>query len=301
MMPKPVRGIERDDTCGFFVFDSRAMDIRHDAQVFSAIYDGLRSSSGVCAFHGGTIFSCETVREIAKRADHVEPSSPRSPLADLEGAFEFDAYFAAMWTDTYRNFGVLHDALVAARDLRGYLGYMTRQGKYDGDVDVGAEAVVQLFVLQLHLPANIALRDGAIIKGTSEYGIGLHLANSALGRAAAQGDLDNVMKAIAYGADVNCIDPMHGSTTPIVHAASNGHAEVVKGLLANGANPNASYKGGNTALILASRFGHLEVVKALIAGGVDMDAHDGNGGTALDNASDHPNIQVVLKAAGARG
>lgn len=288
-------------TCGFFVFDVRKMDVRHDAQAFSAIYDGLRSSSGVCAFHDGTIFSCETIREIAKRATLVEPSSPRSPLADLEGAFDFDAYLAAMWTDTYRNFGVLHDALVAAWDLRGYLGYMTRQGKYDGDLDVGAEAVVQLFVLQLQLPTSIAWRDRVIVRGTSESHIALHLANSALSRAAGAGELDEVMKAIAYGADVNCIVPLHGSSPPISHAASNGHADVVKVLLANGANPNTQSKGGMSALMLASWQGHLEVVKALIAGGAEVNSPIGSRETALDKARDYPEIQVILRAAGAQG
>ena len=58
-----------------------------------------------------------------------------------------------MWTDTYRNFGVLHDGLLAA-SLPGYLGYMTLRGEYEG------AAVAQLFVDQLHLPQSIALRDG---------------------------------------------------------------------------------------------------------------------------------------------
>jgi hypothetical protein len=301
MVPKPAHRAEQgSDTCGFFVFDCRAMNIHHDAQAFGAIYDGLRASSGMCAFHDGIIFSCESVREITRRADLVEPSSPHNPLGDLEGTFDFDAYFVAMWTDTYRNFGVLHDALVAAWDLRGYLGYMTRQGKFDGDVGVGAEMVAQEFIHQLHLPASITWRDGAIVRGTSESHIALHLANSALSRAAGAGEFDDVMKAIAFGADVNCIVPLHGSSSPIIHAASNGHADIVKVLLANGANPNAQSKGGTPALMLASWNGHLEVVKTLIAGGVEVNSPIESRETALDKARDYPDIQVVLRAAGAR-
>jgi len=77
--------------------------------------------------------------------------------------------------------------------------------------------------------------------------------------------------------------------------------EIVKLLLQEGADPNARNIGSNTALMLAARRGHIEVVKALIAGGVDVNACDRSGGTALDNAREHPDIQRILRQAGAKG
>jgi hypothetical protein len=268
------------------------MDTYYGKQAFDGIYSALRSSSGVCAFYDGDIFNCETVREIAKQANLVTPSSLNSPLANLNGPFDFGAYFAAMWTDTYPNFKKVHDALLS---LPGYLGYMTLRGKHQ------FQDAVHLFSSQLHLPPSIALKDGSIIKGTSKYGVGFRSADGALLRAAELGEVEAARKAIADGADVNCIDPNDQVATPIFHAACNGHVEIVKLLLQEGADPNARNIGSNTALMLAARRGHIEVVKALIAGGVDVNACDRSGGTALDNAREHPDIQRILRQAGAKG
>jgi hypothetical protein len=283
---------QRDDTTGFLVFDYSAMDSYYGKQAFDAIYAALRSSSGVCAFYDGDIFNCEIVREIAKQANLVTPSSPKSPLANLNGSFDFGAYFAAMWTDTYPNFKKVHDVLLS---LPGYLGYMTLRGKHQ------FQDAVHLFFSQLHLPPSIALKDGSIIKGTSKYGIGLRSADADLLRSAQFGEVEAARKAVADGADVNCIDPADRVATPIFHAACNGHVEIVKLLLQKGADPNARNIGSNTALMLAARRGHVEVVNALIAGGVDVNARDRSGGTALENAREHPDVQRILRQAGAKG
>lgn len=283
-----------DDSTGFFIFDYNVMDTYYGKQAFEAIYDALHSSTGVCAFHDGDLFNIETVREIAGQSSLVKPSSSKSPLSNLDGSLDFGPYVAAMWTDTPGNFALLHHGLVA-NSLPGYLGYMTLPGQLE------YQEVIQLFTRQLSLPASIALKDGSIIKGTSKYGIGFRSADGALLHAAEMGELEAARKAIAEGADVDCIDPNDRVATPIVHASNHGYLEIVKLLLQNGADPDACNLGGNTALMLAARFGHIDVVKALIDGGVDVNATDGSGGTALDNARDHPEIQRILKNAGARG
>lgn len=282
-----------NDTSGFFVFDYNAMDTYYGKQAFDAIYAAMCSSAGTCAFHDGDIFNIETVREIANQSSVVVPSTAASPLSNLRGPLEFGPYFVAMWTDTPHNFAMLHDSLVA-ESLPGYLGYMTLPGSHE------YERVSQLFTRQLSLPASIAMRDGSIIKGTSKYGIGFRSADAALIHAAEMGELEAARKAIADGADVNCIDPKDRIATPIVHASNHGYLDIVKLLLQNGADPNARNLGSNTALMLAARFGHIEVVRALIASGADVNAQDTSGGTALDNADEHPDIQRVLREAGAR-
>jgi ankyrin repeat protein len=46
-------------------------------------------------------------------------------------------------------------------------------------------------------------------------------------------------------------------------AAQGGHAEIVKALLANGAEVNAKTTDGSTALIIAVAHGHTEIVDFL--------------------------------------
>lgn len=281
------------DNVGFFVFDYEGMDSYYGKQAFDAIYKSLRPSSGICAFHDGDIFNCETVRELAKQANLVTPAGQQSPLADLNVAFRFGAYFAAMWTDTYPNFRKLHDSL-CSQALPGYLGYMVMRGRAEiGDA-------VQLFS-KLSLPAAIALKNGEIIKGWSKYGIGFRSVDRDLLRAAQCGEIEAARKAVAEGADVDCIDPEDRASTPILYAACEGYSEIVRFLLEKKADPNASNLGSNTGLMLAARRGHMDAVKALIAGGAKVNARDSSGGTALDNAREHPEIAAVLRQAGAVG
>ncbi len=50
-------------------------------------------------------------------------------------------------------------------------------------------------------------------------------------------------------------------------ASANGHTEIVKALIAAGADVNAVSKDGYTAFKKASKKGHTEIVNALIAAG----------------------------------
>src|SRR5437762_12892777 len=65
-------------------------------------------------------------------------------------------------------------------------------------------------------------------------------------------------------------DPAGGSTARHV-AAQRGHLDVVKQLLADGADPNAREAGDNTyPLHWAAARGDVEVVRALLDGGADV-------------------------------
>jgi ankyrin repeat protein len=90
----------------------------------------------------------------------------------------------------------------------------------------------------------------------------------------------------------------------LIIAAKYGHTDVVKTLLAKGADINMKdrYSHDRTALILAVDNGHINTVEALLAKGADLKAKDEFGETALMCAErcGHMDIARILKDAGAR-
>ena len=60
-----------------------------------------------------------------------------------------------------------------------------------------------------------------------------------------------------------------------------GHEEVVRLLLAAGADPDAADEDGDTALHFVAKSGREEVVGALAEGGADLDKANDNGATTL--------------------
>lgn len=111
------------------------------------------------------------------------------------------------------------------------------------------------------------------------------------------GELEDVVLHIKDGADVNFADPASG-TTALHKAAANGHTEVVKALIANGATFTAN-KSGNTPLHWACLNGHKEAVEALVAAfdkAIDVYAKNSFGKSALSEAiaGGHEDIAKVL-------
>jgi ankyrin repeat protein len=92
--------------------------------------------------------------------------------------------------------------------------------------------------------------------------------------AAEKGDVEQVKRLIANGANVNVTADAHPvKWTPLIAAASEGHAQVVKVLLENGAEVNATDSYGFTPLYYAlwtDGNDSEETVRALIAGGADV-------------------------------
>ncbi|HVX84177.1 MAG TPA: ankyrin repeat domain-containing protein [Phycisphaerae bacterium] len=90
--------------------------------------------------------------------------------------------------------------------------------------------------------------------------------------------------------------------TALMRAAATGDVEQVRALLAAGADKNASDANGITALQAAAGQGHLTVVQALVAAGVDLEAKDCTESTALQCALRQGRVDAVdaLVAAGAR-
>ena len=103
-------------------------------------------------------------------------------------------------------------------------------------------------------------------------------------------------------------------STALIKASTNGHTEIVRALIAAGADVNAeefdislyyrvafsviapSRKLAGSSLIRASANGHLDVVRALVEAGADKSAKDADGMTAADWATkkQRPRIFAVL-------
>ena len=87
---------------------------------------------------------------------------------------------------------------------------------------------------------------------------------------------------LSKGADPNkaAIDEEDVANTPLYLAASDGSIELVKNLLASGADPNKGYYIGGfvrTPLYAAAEGGYTEVVKILLASGARQDLDTGGG------------------------
>lgn len=100
---------------------------------------------------------------------------------------------------------------------------------------------------------------------------------------------DNRLKCWLLQAGFKVSDPLQtdidrvlpNGTTPLMHAARMGDVEVVKGLLARGADPALMNVDGNGALWFACFADSEECTAMLIDAGAPLDSQNVNGATAL--------------------
>jgi len=117
------------------------------------------------------------------------------------------------------------------------------------------------------------------------------LKNDLLIAAAQEGNSELLKQLIANGANVNCI---HASKkTPLILAASNGHVECIKILLAAGAKVDA-LDSEFSALSYAAKYGHIDCVKALLNDqDIDVNLPNRDGFTALHVAIEFGHFDCV--------
>ena len=105
-------------------------------------------------------------------------------------------------------------------------------------------------------------------------------------------DLAKIRLLLDKGADVNVSSTL-GHTVLELAAMSDGSAEIVRLLLAKGANAKAVDSGKGTTLLAAAGGDDVESVRQLIAAGVDVNAASATGDTPLVNASANGNLEAV--------
>lgn len=114
--------------------------------------------------------------------------------------------------------------------------------------------------------------------------------NKELVIASEAGDIETVKQMLAKGADASAMGPNSGA----LHcAAANGHRDIVKLLLENGANPDVADNQSYYPLHLAAAFKHLEIVKDLLAHGAKLDVVTSSLGTVLHIAAANNFHQII--------
>jgi ankyrin repeat protein len=101
--------------------------------------------------------------------------------------------------------------------------------------------------------------------------------------AARSGDVQSIRALCARGADPD--QPSGGNAwTPLLHAVHKNQPGSVAALLDAGATPDRATGSGMTPLIMAAGYGGSEVVKVLLAHGADPAIRDADGAAAVDYA-----------------
>ena len=105
------------------------------------------------------------------------------------------------------------------------------------------------------------------------------------------------------GANPNIVSTDGMRATPIYIATQNGHLAILEALIEVGANVNHIMANGTTSLMLAANEDRIDIVRALLAAGADpliaiTEAGPFNGSTALDvaKALNHSAIIALLEA-----
>lgn len=105
--------------------------------------------------------------------------------------------------------------------------------------------------------------------------------SSNLWKASAHGELEQVKELLEQGKPLNETDPVLGMT-PLSHATLHGHEDVVRLLLARGADARGRNRDGGTALHLAAFLGRAKISEHLLRAGATPDLKNVRGETAID-------------------
>jgi len=117
-----------------------------------------------------------------------------------------------------------------------------------------------------------------LLKAGADANTTLPEGETALMTAANTGNVAALKVLIAHGANVNATEESRGQTA-LMWAVNEGHAEAAHALIEAGANINARSKGKFSPMVFAVRGGKTDIVKLLLAAGAN--ANDNVAGAAI--------------------
>ena len=149
-----------------------------------------------------------------------------------------------------------------------------------------------------HSPLHWSCCSGAldVVKMLVESGAGVCATakegSTRLRLAAGSGHTETVR----YLVGLNKVDVNHKDTdgyTALLHAAEEGHPDVVEVLIDAGADIEVKDKHGLSPLLVASEFGHLPIVKTLVRAGAGVCVADNRADTCLSLAAHYGHTKTV--------
>ena len=123
-------------------------------------------------------------------------------------------------------------------------------------------------------------------------------ADSILFRAASNGNLEIVRALVENGAEIDATNPE--AKTALQGASANGRMAAVAYLLENGANVHHANEHGLTSILMASHHFFAEIVQLLIDNGADLQCRTPRGWAPIQHCYDHPETTNVLLKNGAK-
>jgi ankyrin repeat protein len=113
--------------------------------------------------------------------------------------------------------------------------------------------------------------------------------------AAEYGEMEIVRYLVEQGANVNATTPVgDGEQTPLRKAIERGDYEMVRFLVQNGAEVNQENQFGWTPLMTAARTGNIEIMRYMLDEGADPTARTESGQTITRIASDAGYTDIVV-------
>jgi len=185
--------------------------------------------------------------------------------------------------------------LARARNDAGVSALM--QSRYEGRreiVDTLRSAVGELDVFEAATLGDVPRLQSLL---TNDPGLAQAFSNdgfTALHLAAFFAQPEAAAKLLQSGADSNAVARNAMKVAVINSAAASGRADLVKLVLAAGADPNARQMAGYTALHAAAAHHNVEMTQALLDAGADPSLRSDDGQSAADTAG--PAVAALLKS-----